>query len=371
MTAPMREEPLRDEPLPELGFYGLAGHSDTPRDLIGEVADAERLGLGSVFLSERFNTKDAGVLTGAAVAASERLGVAIAATNHNTRHPLVTANMATTAHRMSGGRFTLGLGRGFNPLFDVMNLPRVTSARMADAIGIYRALWCGEAIIGHDGPAGSFPYLSMDPTFDEDIPIALVAIGPRTLELAGRIADAVILHTFMTDDALARSVEIVKNAAADAGRDPSSVRVWSVLAVVGDWIDEAAAQRKLVGRLASYLQGYGDVLAATNRWDTAELASFRDDALIRSFSGAIDAVATPEQLGRVAELLPDDWLAASATGTAAQCCARISDQFDHGADSVILHGATPRELAPVLPVWRSVRDAQRFARLPFNPGRAR
>ena len=371
MSAAPPDAPTPEPPLPELGFYGLAGHSATPRDLIGEVADAERLGLGSVFLSERFNTKDAAVLTGAAVAASERLGVATAATNHNTRHPLVTANMATTAHRMSEGRFTLGLGRGFDPLFDVMNLPRVTTARMADAIGLYRALWHGEAIVGHDGPAGAYPYLSMDASFDEDIPVALVAIGPRTLEFAGRVADAVVLHTFMTDDSLARSVEIVKNAAADAGRDPSSVRVWSVLAVVGDWIDEAAAQRKLVGRLASYLQGYGDVLAATNRWDTAVLTAFREDALVRSFTGAADAVATPEDLSRVAELLPGEWLAASATGTAAQCCARISDQFDRGADSVILHGATPRELEPVLPAWRAVRDAERFDPLPRNPGRSR
>ena len=38
------------EQLNELGFYGLAGHSDTPRDLVGEVLAAERLGVGSVFL---------------------------------------------------------------------------------------------------------------------------------------------------------------------------------------------------------------------------------------------------------------------------------------------------------------------------------
>lgn len=66
--------------LPELGFYGLAGHSATPRDLIAEVAEGERLGLGSVFLSERFTTKEAAVLSGAAAAAGERIGIATAAT---------------------------------------------------------------------------------------------------------------------------------------------------------------------------------------------------------------------------------------------------------------------------------------------------
>ena len=95
--------------LPELGFYGLAGHTSTPRDLLDQVRDGERLGLGAVFLSERFTTKEAATLSGAAGAVSERIGIATAATNHNTRHPLLTATFATTMHRLTGGRFALGL----------------------------------------------------------------------------------------------------------------------------------------------------------------------------------------------------------------------------------------------------------------------
>ena len=87
---------LRSEPLGELGFYTLAGHSDSPRDLVDEVRMAEELGLGSVFISERFNLKDAPTLCGAAAAITEHIGIATAATNHNTRHPLVTASFATT-----------------------------------------------------------------------------------------------------------------------------------------------------------------------------------------------------------------------------------------------------------------------------------
>ena len=105
---------------PELGFYGLAGHTDNPGDLIAEVRRAEEIGLGSVFLSERFNYKDAAVMSGMAAAATTRLGIATAATNHNTRHPLVTMTMASTLHRATGGRFCLGLGRGFAPLFDII-----------------------------------------------------------------------------------------------------------------------------------------------------------------------------------------------------------------------------------------------------------
>ena len=43
---------------PELGFYTLAGHTKTPADLLTEVADAEALGLGSAWISERFDVKE-------------------------------------------------------------------------------------------------------------------------------------------------------------------------------------------------------------------------------------------------------------------------------------------------------------------------
>jgi 5,10-methylenetetrahydromethanopterin reductase len=352
--------------LPELGCYGLAGHAASPRDLLDEVRLAERLGIGSVFLSERFNVKDAAVLAGAAGAVSEQIGIATAATNHNTRHPLVTATFATTMHRLTGGRYAFGLGRGFDLLFDVMGVPRVTGAQMEDAVGIYRSLWHGQAVLGHEGPAGSYPYLSQDSSFDEDIPVLMMAIGGKTLELAGRVADGVVLHTFLSDETLARSVATIRRAAEEAGRDPASVRVWAVLATVEESIGEEARLRKLVGRLATYLQGYGEVLVRANDWDLAALERFRTDELVAGYPGAFDAIGTTEELTHLRDdVLPAEWLAASATGTAAECARRIQDQLDAGADSVILHGATQTELAPVVEAWREVRPD---VDLPRNPG---
>ena len=354
--------------LPEIACYGLAGHTDDPRVVLAEARLAEALGIGSMFLSERFNVKDAGVLAGAVAAATERLGIATAATNHNTRHPLVTATMATTLHRLSGGRYALGLGRGFDVLFDLMGLPRVTGAQLADAIGIYRSLWHGTAVVGHDGPAGSYPYLSQDSSFDEDVPVLMMAIGDRSLRLAGRVADGVVLHTFMTDETVARSVATVRRAAEDAGRDPASVRVWSVLATVPDGLPEELRLRKLVGRLATYLQGYGAVLVRANGWDEADLERFRSDDLVQGYPGAFDAIGTVAELTHLRDdVLPPAWLAASATGSPAACAARIADQLAAGADSVVLHGATPAELAPVLDAWRAVRPTS-LDGLPVNPG---
>ena len=357
------------QPFAELGCYGLAGHSAAPGDLLDEVKYAESLGLGAVFLSERFNLKDAGVLAGATAAVSHRIGIGTAATNHNTRHPLVTATMATTLHRLSEGRYALGLGRGFDALFDVMGLPRVTGAQLEDVIGLYRTLWSGGSVLGHEGPAGSFAYLSQDSSFDEHIPIMMMAIGERTLRLAGRLADAVVLHTFLNDETLERSVRTVRRSAEESGRDPSAVRIWAVLATVEESVPEEVALRKTVGRLATYLQGYGQVLVDANGWSREDLARFRNDPLVDGYPGAFDAVGTTEQLTHLRdEVIPSHWLAASATGSAAACAERIADQFRAGADSVILHGATPSELVPVVAAWSRVRDAARFDGLPMNPG---
>ena len=61
----------------------------------------------------------------------------------------------------------------------------------------------------------------------------------------------------------------------------------------------------------------------------------------------------------------------SATGDARRCAARVLRQFDLGVDGVILHGATPTELAPIVEQYRAVRPAGRFDGWLPNPGRAR
>src|SRR4051812_15509649 len=146
----------------EIGFYTLAGAPRSPRDLIAEVIAAEALGIGACFISERLNIKEAATLSGAAGAVSAQIGIATAATNQNTRHPLVTAAYASTMHFLTGGRFTLGLGRGIDAMFDAFGLPHITTAQLEDFAGVMRRLWHGETIAGHDGPIGRYPVLRLD-----------------------------------------------------------------------------------------------------------------------------------------------------------------------------------------------------------------
>jgi hypothetical protein len=114
--------------------------------------------------------------------------------------------------------------------------------------------------------------------------------------------------------------------------------------------------------MATYLQApvYGDLLVAANGWDPKRLDAFREHPLVAGMRGAIDSLASLEELGQIEALLPKEWLPA-AVGGADHCAARIVDQFRAGADGVILHASKAHELAPVLEAYRRVRDSARFA----------
>ena len=320
------------------------------------MTDGEALGLGTVFISERYNKKEAAALCGAAAAISETITICTGATNSNTRHPLVTAGFARTMQSLTGGRFVLGIGRGIELLQLAMGLDPITTAEMEDFASLMRRLFRGETVLNHDGPAGRYRYLRLDSSLDEHLPMSIAGFGPNTLKLAGRCFDEVVLHTFFADETVVRCTETVRAAAEQAGRDPAEVRVWSCLATVGDHVTYEARMMKMVGRLATYLQAYGDLMVRTNRWDPAALQRFRESPPMAGRRGAVDAGASVEELERIAEVMPSEWLAPSATGTPEQCAQAVQHQLDLGCDGVIMHGATPAELEPVVAAYRAQRS---------------
>ena len=342
MTAPVLED---------LAFYTLAGQPASSRDLVAEVVEAEALGLGTAFISERYNKKEAATLSGAAGAVSNRIKISTAATNHNTRHPMVTAGYARTMQSLTGGRFTLGLGRGIPMMQDAFGIPRITTAQIEDFAGIMRRLFRGEVIVGHDGPAGSWPVLHLDATLDEHLPMGLVAFGPNSLALGGRCFDEVVLHTFFTDETTARCVQTVKQAAEKAGRDPASVKVWSCFATVGDHIPEDKRLMKLVGPARHVPPGLRRSARADQR-----LGPRRAEADPRR----------PDRVERPRARHRRHHRAARARGHAhprrvarpgghrqpAPVRRRHPQPVRLGCDGVIMHGATPAELAPIVAEYR-------------------
>ncbi len=359
--------PVYRSKFPELGFYGLPGHTRTPRDILQQARDAEALGVGNLMISERADYKEIAAICGACAAVTESISIGTSATNLNVRHPLVTASMGSTLNRLSNGRFALGLAKGVGMRWRALGLDFPTYTREREFIDLLRRLWRGETVRNHQGELGEFGQIGLADYIDEDIPILYVGFGPKSLANAGRIYDGVHLHTFMGDRALRGAVAQVRQGEQEAGRAPGTVKVWSVLATACDASEERYL-RLIVARLATYLQipGYGEMLVAVNGWDADVLERFRADAAVRAIPGLIDSVASLEQIAAVEKLLPESWRPA-AVGDAKTCTARWLEEFEAGADGIIIHASTPEEFAPVLREYERIRPEALFAERTNRP----
>ena len=296
--------PTYTSKFPELGFYGLPGHSRSPRDILRQAQDAEALGIGNIMISERADFKEISALCGAVAAVTDNLYIGTSGTNLNTRHPIVTASMGSTLNRLSEGRFALGLAKGVRLRWQALNVEFPSFAHEGSFVELMRRLWQGEQVLGHDSPLGHYPALQLAPYVHEDIPLLYVGFGPKSLEHAGQIYNGAHLHTFMSDQALSEAVAAFRRGEAAAGR--ASGKLWSVFATVHQ-PSETDYLKMIVARLATYLQipGYGEALVTVNGWDMDTLSRFRGAAAVKNVGGAIDSVADFTRLQAIEKLIPE------------------------------------------------------------------
>jgi 5,10-methylenetetrahydromethanopterin reductase len=329
-----------------LGAYALPGRVSDPRVGIDQAIEAERLGLETLWLSERWGTKDFGVLAGAFSQATERIRIAAGVTHLQSRHPAMLASMAMTAQALSAGRLVLGVGRSVDAMWAAVGLPASTNRSIIDSVDIFRRLCRGEKV-KYDGPAGRFPSLRLNDVPDQPVPpVVFAAIGPKGLALAGQHFDGVLLHPFLTPEAVARSVAAVRTAAEASGRDPGSVRIYAtVVTASGLSAEEEAA---VVGaRAVSYYQipGFGEQLATVNGWDLRDLDRLRAHPTLADIKGAADSVRTRAELTQAAHAIPTRWIATAAALGSGRECARTFERYRAaGADELVLHGSTPHQL---------------------------
>ncbi len=345
---------------PELGIYTLPGRVNDPQRVLDEVPLAEQLGIGSVWVGERYDYKHAATICGAAAAVTSHIKIATGLVNYPTHHPMDLASLGTTLNEMSGGRFAMGIGRGFKSLYDCFGTSNSSLAGLEHLSEILRAVWSG-AYSG-EGPVGNFPYLFMAEPPPQRPPLLLGTMGRKTLALAGRCYDGVLLHPFLTDEVVAEHTKIVRDAAEHAGRDPQSVKVWSTMVAAANQ-DEDETSAIGPARLLTYAQtqGYGEQLCEANHWDSSVLSTIRAHPLFEDGRSA-DQDFTRYQTAEVAALFPEEWLrTTSALGSAEYCARRLNDHFAAGVDGILIHGSVANQMADLLDAYDSVRDASRFA----------
>jgi len=334
-----------------LGCYVLPGGVTDPRPALDQARAAQAQGLGAVWVGERYDTKDLPSLIGAMSQVTDGIRLGAAVTHEGLRHPMVLASMAQTLQALSNGRFILGLGRSTAWRWRAYGARPPTLRSMADIASILTRLWAGETV-SYSGAAGDFPQLRLAQRPDTPPPPLLAAaVGPKTLALAGRAFDGVILHPFLTPDAVRRSVEAVRAAAEQADRDPAAA--WCVATVVvAPGCSDIGVAEAVDARAAGYLaaSGVGDALVRANGWDASALAAFRRQPRLTGLEGkSADKTLSRRELADLARSLPPEWLpSASAAGSVDHCANRLAEYIAAGADHVILHGTTAHGLTALI-----------------------
>jgi alkanesulfonate monooxygenase SsuD/methylene tetrahydromethanopterin reductase-like flavin-dependent oxidoreductase (luciferase family) len=162
--------------------------------------------------------------------ATERIGLFPDVANLPLRHPAMLAKAAASIDLLSGGRFELGLGAGsFWDAVAAMGGPRRAPGEAVDAleeaIALIRLLWSDQRSVRFGGRHYQVAGTKPGPAPAHPIGIWLGAIGPRMLEVTGRVADGwVPSSAYVPPERLPAAQARIDDAAAAAGRDPVAVR---------------------------------------------------------------------------------------------------------------------------------------------------
>ncbi len=155
-----------------------------------------------------------------------RLGVAVV--NMPYYAPTVLATQLTTIDHLCGGRLNVGLGIGWQPeeLVSVGGTTARRGARAEDFLGCLRTIWTDD-VVAYRGDFYAVPRSRIDPKpVQRPHPPVLLGGGVEAaLARAGRMADGWISSSRADLTRIGESVEAVRRAATDAGRDPDRLRL--------------------------------------------------------------------------------------------------------------------------------------------------
>ncbi|MGI9333669.1 MAG: LLM class flavin-dependent oxidoreductase [Gammaproteobacteria bacterium] len=186
--------------------------------------------------------RDVYMCLGLCAAGTSRIRLGPRVINPLTRHPAVAAGAAATLEEMAPGRTMLGIGTGDSAVLN-LGLRPSTRARLRDYVQTVRQLLQrGEA--QWDGRPLRMTWGR------KTVPIYLAASGPKTLQLAGEIADGVIINTGLTPAIVCDSIAQVRLGAERAGRSLKDVDMWW-LPLTNIRSDRAAAIDEIAMSLAS------------------------------------------------------------------------------------------------------------------------
>lgn len=215
-----------------------------PSEPLGRMQElavlAEVLGYDAVWVGDSQNIwREASLTLGVAASATSRVMLGSGVTNALTRHLGVVASTWLTLHEYVPGRVVLGIGTGDSALRTMGRKP-MRLAELERTVADLRRLFAGEDV---PEPASGVPF-RIAHGVPATIPIYIAASAPRILQLAGKIADGVIMLVGTDPRFIEAGLDRVAAGAAAAGRSLSDLEVvlWTPTAISAD----AAQARSLV-----------------------------------------------------------------------------------------------------------------------------
>lgn len=226
--------------------YFLIPNAGDP--LLDTANEAERLGLDYVGIQDHPYQRrfvDTFTLMSAILARTTTLRVFPDVACVPLRPAGVLAKTAASLDVLSGGRFELGLGAGafwdaIEGYGGMRRTPGESLDQLAEAIDVIRRLWSGERGLRYEGDYYHLRGVHSGPLPAHDIGIWVGAYGPKALRMTGRLADGWV-PSIRGDqlDKLAEMNDRVDAGAAEAGRNPASIRrVYNVNGTITDGASE-------------------------------------------------------------------------------------------------------------------------------------
>jgi len=249
-----------------------------------------------------------------------RLGPGV--TNPITRLPVTVGSAIVTLNEVSGGRAELPYGTGYSSAY-ITGRKAATLKMMREATELWHSIFSGART-----ELGGLE-IEVDPPHP-DIPIIMAASGPRALQLAGEIADGVLIMVGAHPGCIQWALEHVETGMARAGRDRSEVsRTLVITACVDDNRQRAIdLMRPCVGNLCRHR--FVDEL-----FDRAGLAVPElPDNIPQPYPDLGHAVDW-EEAKRVTAWIPDEVVAAmNALGSGSEVAERVAALIDCDIDAI-------------------------------------
>ncbi len=264
-----------------------------------------------------------------AAGATEQLELGTGITVAFGRSPMITATMSNDVQVLSKGRLLLGLGSQIKPHIERRySMPwSHPAARMREYIQALHAIWdCWQEGTKLDFKGDFYTFNLMTPFFNPGPnpygkpKVFLAAVGELMTEVAGEVADGILVHGFTTEQYLREvTLPAIDRGLAKAGRDRSAFQLsYPGFVVTGDTDEQMEQATKAVkAQIAFYgstpaykgvleLHGWGDLhlelhpLSKQGEW--VKMGELISDDMLNTFA----VVAPPEEVApRVRERYGD------------------------------------------------------------------